>query len=111
MRVDQKYVDRIKTGKESLSQVLQDLMDDGADVNFVDSLAGLCEIGGCPDEDCDPQYSVTAANITGDLVIFTCEVFFDEKVYGGGCPDMPTIESRSGEVRYEFDLETGTLYM
>lgn len=107
--IHQKYVDQIKSAQDPLREVLQDVMNDQGDINYVDSLAGLCEMGGWPDEESDPEYSITDAIITGDVVVFTCEVFFDEKVYGGGCPDMPTIEHRSGEVRYELDLKTGTL--
>lgn len=108
-QIDQEYIDRIRSGQESLEQILQDLMDDGGDVNFVDSLGPLCEMGGWPNEDGEAEYSVAEASIVRNSVIFTCKVFFDERYHGGGCPDMPSLESRAGEVCYELDLGTGIL--
>lgn len=109
MAVGQEFISRISSGEDPVV-VIQDLLDDEGDENFIDSLQCLCEIGGSPDEDAEPEYSVKSAQVSDSSVSVSCDVFFDEKVFGGGCPDMPTIEPRSGTVKYVIDLASGEMH-
>jgi hypothetical protein len=107
--INQTYLDRIASGDEDLVEILQEYLDEEGDRDYIDRLGGLCEMGGYPDENTYPQYSVKSAECVEGKVVFLCDVFFDEKVFGGGCPDMPTIEARSGVVTYELNLGAGKL--
>lgn len=104
-----KHLDAIRLGADDLEQLVQDGLSEYGDEDYIDNLSDLCEIGGCPDEDKDPEFTVTGARLEGNIVTFSCEVYFDEKVYGGGCPDMPTIKSRHGTKEYVLNLNNGTL--
>ena len=105
MKIDAQFADRIVEG-EDLDTVLQEILD-GGDEDYLDNLLPLCKIGGWPNKEEDPCIEgISEAVLNGTTVTFKAEVYFDEKVYGGGCPDMPTIEARTGEVRYKIDLLT-----
>lgn len=103
-------VENLRLGDADHAQIFQDFLDESGDPDFIDTFLGLCESAGMPDEDCDPQYCVKDFQRSGSKLTFDCEVYFDEKYFGSGCPDMPTIIPRSGTVTYEIDLDTGSLH-
>ena len=109
MSVTKEVLEALRADDADHVEIFQEFLDDSGDPNCLDSLLGLCESAGMPDENTDPQYCVQSVRHVDDLLTFRCDVFFDEKFFGGGCPDMPTIIPRTGTVTYEIDLRTGAL--
>jgi hypothetical protein len=87
--------------------VFGDYLENGGDKDYLDNLQPLCEMGGLPDEEADPEYALKSAELRNGVLTAKCEVFFDEKYYGSGCPDMPTREPRAGSVTATVDIATG----
>ena len=108
MSVPEEYLERIRAGEDNL-QVIQEFFDDIGDPDYIDNFNDLCECGGIADDDKDPEYSVSSAELSGSTLTVNCNVFFDEKYSGGGCPDMPSIAPRTGVVVYEIDIESGSM--
>lgn len=108
MNLGAQRLDRIRSDEDD-GQVLQDFLDEEGDPNYVDSLIHLCEMGGCPDEDRDPEYRVKRTVREGSTCRAVVDVFFDEKTYGGGCDDIPSISQIFGELEIHIDLQTGDI--
>lgn len=101
-----RYTKRIEAG-EGVASVLCDFVQDEGDSNYIDTLGELCENGGYPDENGDPTYQYIAYEPKeGRRCVLEMTAHFDEKVFGGGCPDMYSIFPTSGPVILELDLET-----
>jgi hypothetical protein len=109
MPVENDYLTRLKNPAEDPVRVMQEFLDDFGDRDYIDNLGHLCNSGGYPDEDADPEYQVRSAKREENFVKAVCDVFFDEKYFGSGCPDMPSREQISGSVVYEIDLEDGSI--
>jgi hypothetical protein len=104
-RLSTEQLQRLKEGDE---EVIVEYLDTG-DCDYVDSLGHLCQIGGWPDEEIQPEYRVLSVNIGPSECQVTVTAFFDEKVYGGGCPDMPTRVSREGNAEFVVSLMDGAV--
>jgi hypothetical protein len=74
-------------------------------------LDNFCKIGGSPDEDGAPEIAIIEADFlaASSKLTGSFTAYFDEKVYGGGCPDMPTIKSRQGDISFDIDLLSGKI--
>lgn len=108
MKLDDVKLAIIKEGN-NIHEVIQEHLDNCGDPDYVDNLIHLCEQGGCPDEDDDPEYHVEEVEVKGTTCIVRATAYTKEKYFGGGCPDMPTITPRTGEVEFEIDIETGEI--
>jgi len=100
-KIEAKFLERIRATEDAggdVGDVVQEFLDENIELmDFVGFLSHLCEMGGSPDEDGDVQARVTDCVRADGKYSVTIEAFFDEKVYGGGCPDMPTISPRTGD--------------
>jgi hypothetical protein len=106
MKLDAEWLTRLNSGEDA-DQVMHEYLEDQGPGDYVTYLQHLCEMAGWPDENTDPQFTVESAIISGNECHVLVEAYFDEKVFGGGCPDMPTIEPRSAEAEFWVDLKTG----
>jgi hypothetical protein len=107
--ISKPYLDRLANAGEDPGNVMQEFFNDLGDSDYIDNLGCLCQSGGYPDEDSDPEIVVKSVSRSANSLRATCEVFFDEKYFGSGCPDMPTLVPIHGTVVYEVDLSTGHL--
>ncbi|PTR32483.1 hypothetical protein C8J98_10536 [Luteibacter sp. OK325] len=112
-KIETNFLERIKATDDAggdVGDVVQEFLDEHIEsMDYVDFLSHLCEMGGSPDENGDVQVRVTDCVGADDKYHVLVEVFFDEKVYGGGCPDMPTIAPRTGEAEFTFAVDTGVI--
>jgi hypothetical protein len=97
---------RLKAGDES---VIQEHLNDFGDPDYVDNLGHICQNGGYPDEDGDPQYGVEHVEIGPTAAMVTVKAYFDEKYFGSGCPDMPSRAERIGEATFAVRLSDGAI--
>jgi hypothetical protein len=109
MPLTKEVLEQFRSNDANYVEIFSEFLNETGDPNYLDDLLDLCESGGCPDENRDPEYRVHSVSRVDDLLVFECEVFFDEKFFGSGCPDMPTIITRTGTVTYEVDLHNGAL--
>jgi hypothetical protein len=106
MKIKAKWLARLNNGEDP-EEVMQNYFDMEGPGDYLDYLQHLCEIGGLPNENEDPELAVKDAVISGGKCHVKIEAFFDEKVNGCGCPDMPTLEPRNGDAECWVDLATG----
>lgn len=72
-------------------------------------LDNFCVMGGAPDPDDTPEVQVLDARLDDTHCSGMLTAYFNEVVYGGGCPDMPTTKPRQGDVAFNVSLNDGTV--
>jgi hypothetical protein len=87
---------------------MQEFFDDSRHADSV-PLDEFCAMGGAPDPDDSPEIHVNGAEVAGKYCTGTLTAYFNEVVYGGGCPDMPTVKPRQGDVSFTVVLDDGTV--
>lgn len=108
MNLDVELLARLNGGDDP-GEVMQNYLDYKGDDDYVTNLQHLCEMAGWPDENIRPYFAVESAVIIGNECRIKVNAHFDEKVHGGGCPDMPTIAHRYGQAEFSVDLRTGNV--
>jgi len=68
--VDSKHLQRLHNGDDPADE-FQEHLDDGCDEDYLDNLLLLCEMGGRPDEDAEPEYSLNPAGQPADTLVIT----------------------------------------
>lgn len=93
---------------EDPAEVMQEFFDDSTHADDV-PLDSFCVMGGAPDSENSPEIQVLNAQLVAEHCSGVLTAYFDEVVYGGGCPDMPTVKPRQGDVSFKVYLEDGTI--
>lgn len=89
-------------------EVMSEFFDDSSRADVV-PLDSFCVMGGAPDSEESPEISVLSAEREATHCTGVLTAYFNEVVYGGGCPDMPTVKPRQGDVSFKVCLEDGTV--
>lgn len=89
-------------------EVMQEFFDDSTNADGV-PLDSFCVMGGAPDHEDSAEIQVLDAQISDDECTGELTAYFNEVVYGGGCPDMPTIKPRQGDVSFKVCLVSGNI--
>lgn len=74
-----------------------------------DHLDYLCNMQGQVDEGTDPGYRTDEAIVKGSECLVICTVFFREKFFNGGCPDMFNTKDHAVQCECVINLETGDI--
>lgn len=90
------------------ADVMQEFFDDTTRADGV-PLDDFCVMGGAPDPEDSPEIQIIGAQIEAQICTGVMTAFFKEVVYGGGCPDMPTVKHRQGDVSFKVNLNDGSI--
>lgn len=107
MQLKQSELAALRTSKEPI-EVMQDFFDNSSNANDV-PMDSFCVMGGAPDHEDNAEVQVLSCEFNGEECTGELTAYFNEVVYGGGCPDMPTVKPRQGDVSFRVCLEDGTV--
>ncbi len=102
------YLDRLNEN-HNREDVIQEYLENIGDPYYMDNLQHLCEWGGYPDENLDPEYSIDEVSRQNDLCNAVVSVYFDEKVPSGGCEDIFHKQHCVGKIVMSVDLLSGDI--
>jgi len=107
MQLKRPEIDRLRTAQDP-ADVIQEFFDESTNADKV-PLDSFCTMGGAPDPEDTPDIEVVDAKVTGNECTGELTADFNEVVYGGGCPDMPTVRRRQGDLCFKICLASGTV--
>lgn len=105
MKLKHSELEALRAAKDP-GDLIQDVFDDSRNADKV-PLDGFCIMGGAPDPDDSPEIHVNGAESDSRHCSGILTAYFNEVVYGGGCPDMPTVKPRQGDVSFKVCLADG----
>lgn len=95
-------------GDAEAADHMQEFFDESSRASDV-PLDIFCVMGGAPDPDDTPEIQILEAQLNATHCSGILTAYFNEVVYGGGCPDMPTVKPRQGDVAFKVSLDDGTV--
>lgn len=107
MKFSARELERLRSSKE-VADEMQEFFDESSNACDL-PLDGFCEMGGSSDPEDTPEIQVLDAQLDANYCTGTLTAYFNEVVYGGGCPDMPTVKPRLGDVAFKVRLHDGTV--
>jgi hypothetical protein len=107
MKLNRNELSRLRTEADP-ADVMQEFFDNSINADQI-PMDSFCVMGGAPDHEDSADVQVLDCETSGDECKGELTVFFNEVVYGGGCPDMPTRKPRQGDVSFKVCLEDGTV--
>lgn len=107
MKMNANELDALRSEQDP-ADVMQEFFDDSSRADEV-PLDNFCVMGGASDPEDSPEIQVLNAQLNAEHCSGVLTAYFNEVVYGGGCPDMPTIKPRQGDVSFKVCLEDGTV--
>jgi hypothetical protein len=108
MYVTEKRLVELRTAREP-REVIQNFFEDNSSHAESIPLDQFCSMGGAPDPNETPEISVISIECDEIQCTGTLTAYFDEVIYGSGCPDMPTNKARTADVAFKVWLEDGMI--
>lgn len=105
MQLKQNQLEALRAAKDPV-EVMQECFEISPDDIPLDS---FCTRGGAPDSENYPEIEVVNAQLDAQYCTGMLTAYFDEVIYGSGCPDMPSSKPRQGDVTFKVCLEDGTV--
>lgn len=107
MKMSGRDVEKLRLAADAVDH-MQEFFEESSRADEI-PLDNFCVMGGAPDPDDTPEIQVLDARLDGTCCSGMLTAYFDEVVYGGGCPDMPTIKPRQGDVAFKVSLDDGAV--